>query len=97
MGESTARVMSCQMSDCLFNHDSHCHAIAITIQNRSPVCRTCLKASSKNGVSGVKCSVGACREFQCRYNQGLNCMAEGIKVGPHKNNAYCLTFTVRPS
>jgi len=97
MGESTARVIACEMSECLFNHGSSCHAIAITIQNRFPVCNTCLKASSKNGVSGLDCAVRACREFDCQYNHRLTCTADGIKVGPHKKQAYCMTFTAKPS
>jgi hypothetical protein len=39
--------------------------------------------------------VGACLRIDCRHNDGLECTADAIRIGPDVDGANCLTYRPR--
>ena len=87
------KVLDCNMTDCAYNEDKMCHAVAITVGDLEPVCDTYMKGASKGGISDAIGGVGACKVNQCLYNDSLECTADGIHVGVRSGHADCTTFT----
>lgn len=86
-------VTECMASVCAYNVNNNCHARAITIgDSLLPGCDTFMAGSrhakSVNQIAGI----GACKTVGCKFNNDLECMAEGIQVGMVKNKANCMTF-----
>ena len=86
------RIVDCNMSDCAYNSENMCHALAITVGANSPMCDTFLKLGTKGGAKEATGSVGACKVQNCKFNDSLECSAEGIHVGRHADHAECDTF-----
>lgn len=90
------KVFECMMTDCAYNTDKKCHAMAITVGGgRCPLCDTVMKASKKGGVMDMNGSVGACKVENCQFNDSLECDAGGIRVTMHQQHAECATFKSR--
>ena len=90
------RVSHCEVSECSYNMDNRCHAMAITIgDSMHPHCDTmCVsdcKCSQKQNIAGV----GACKTSTCVHNQSLECGAPEINVGFCDQDVDCLTFKSR--
>lgn len=89
-------VTKCMVSECAYNTSSNCHARAITIGDPlKPGCDTFMKGSHHTNQIQQIAGIGACKTANCRFNEALECMAEGIQVGMIKNEANCMTFAVR--
>lgn len=90
------KVTACEVSQCAYNDNKDCHALAITIGDISkPKCDTFFQTSIHGGVKDTTAGVGACKISECNYNEELECSAANIKVGMKSGTAECLTFTKR--
>ncbi|KJS00483.1 MAG: hypothetical protein VR65_13075 [Desulfobulbaceae bacterium BRH_c16a] len=91
------KVTACEVSQCAYNANKACHAMAITIGDISnrPKCDTFFQTSIHGGVKETTAGVGACKISECNYNEELECSAANIKVGMKSGTAECLTFTKR--
>jgi len=91
------KVTQCEATDCAYNVEKVCHAMAITMSSGSePECLTYLSGQKKGGDQQTVGKVGACKAEHCEYNQNLECHAPGISVGQKESDeASCLTFEVR--
>ncbi len=96
MSKKMPSVSECEMSDCAYNQNRACHALAITVgDDTCPMCDTFFDSARKGGDRDVTGSVGACKESNCQYNDALECSAPAIKVGEHSDHADCSTFKSR--
>ncbi len=85
-------VHDCSATGCSYNHDSGCHAGAITIGGDHAHCGTFVTIGFRAGLArtGV---VGACHRTDCTHNDGLECSAADVQVGGRgEDKADCLTF-----
>jgi hypothetical protein len=86
------RVRDCAVFMCAYNQQG-CHAFAITIGSSDHAhCETFVEAPAKAGIESVVAQVGACKRADCRHNDGLQCQAPSITVGPDLDTADCLTY-----
>ncbi|HEY3377420.1 MAG TPA: DUF1540 domain-containing protein [Armatimonadota bacterium] len=84
-------VNRCDVENCFYNTDLHCHAPAINVGGDHPNCDTFIAKGThipRNEMS----IVGACHVDQCRWNADLTCHASGIVVQHHTDHADCGTF-----
>ncbi|HAR63452.1 MAG: DUF1540 domain-containing protein [Candidatus Margulisiibacteriota bacterium] len=93
MDSMIPKVLDCEMTDCTYNQEKTCHAVAITVGDIEPVCDTYMKTTAKGGLVDTIGGVGACKVDRCLYNESYECTADGIHVGLHVNHAECSTFT----
>ena len=86
-------VSQCDVSQCGYNVDKHCHAKAITVgDNINPGCDTFFNTSQHNKEMKRIAGVGACKVSNCKHNNDFECTAENIIVGFAKQKINCLTF-----
>ncbi len=89
-------VTICEVDDCAYNMDSHCHTKAITIgDGTNPKCDTFCRSARKGGEAETIAGVGACKVSVCAYNANLECLAPGITVGYSEQEPDCMTFEMR--
>ena len=88
------KVTSCSVTGCAYNTNMGCHAMAITIGDLpdDPACDTYFETGSHGGKKELTAGVGACKSFECKFNQDYECTAAQIKVGMKGQQADCLTF-----
>jgi hypothetical protein len=88
------KVMDCSVSDCAYNAEKACHAMAITIGDNpnQPVCDTFFKSSAHGGVKDMTAGVGACKTADCSFNKDFECTASNIHVGMKGGEPDCLTY-----
>ncbi len=87
-----SKVSECKASECAYNLDLTCHAIAITVGDGDrPMCDTFFKTEMRKTVKGTA-GVGACKVSDCRHNLDFECAASTIRVGTMGANGACLTF-----
>ena len=91
------QVKQCDVSECAYNSDHMCHAIAVTIGHADdhPMCDTFCPSQSKGGVPNMIAGVGACKVSACQHNDSLECTATSISVGHQSDEVDCLTFKHR--
>jgi phosphoribosylformylglycinamidine (FGAM) synthase-like enzyme len=87
------KILDCNVTDCAYNNTNECHAAAITVGDKEPMCDTFTISSAKAGIAEAIGGVGACKVADCAYNDALECTADGIHVGTHSGHADCMTFT----
>jgi hypothetical protein len=89
-------VLSCDMTDCDYNRNEQCHAMAVTIgDSDNPMCDTFWVTEGKKAKAGdpkQSGRIGACRMSQCIYNERLQCMSGSITVGQKEQNPMCRTY-----
>lgn len=95
---AAAKVRGCQVSECVYNVDGLCHAVAITVGDEN--CPKCETFNSFYNVgrgkdTGRIAEVGACKASSCIFNVGRKCQSEGIKVDCIDTGPQCLTFQPR--
>ncbi len=96
MAVQTPKVLDCNVTECSYNSNKQCHAVAITVGDSTcAMCDTYFKSSQKGGAMEVTGSVGACKEADCRHNKSLECSAPGIHVSNHMDHADCSTYARR--
>jgi hypothetical protein len=85
-------VQRCSVDECAYNHDSCCHAKAITIGDGvHPGCDTFLSGSTGHTRASIMAGVGACKVSDCEYNDDLECSADSIEVAITGDTAECMT------
>lgn len=90
------KVLDCSVTDCSYNQNKACHALAITVGDSTcAMCDTYFKSSQKGGAAELTGSVGACKENDCKFNNSLECAAPGIHVANHVGHADCATYSRR--
>jgi hypothetical protein len=90
------KVTTCSVSECCFNDDAKCHAMAIQVGRDHPMCDTFTpQTGSACGAPDLSGSVGACLVNACSFNAQLLCSAPGITVGGHAGHADCQTYRQR--
>lgn len=97
MAMEMPKVMDCSVSDCAYNANKACHAMAITIGEDpdEPICDTFFESSTHGGVKDITAGVGACKSYECSYNEDYECTASNIHVGMKEDQPDCLTFEKR--
>ncbi len=89
------KVSACKASDCAYNLDQACHAIAITVGDGArAACDTFFKTDTRRTVKGTA-GVGACKVSNCRHNLDFECGATDIRVGVVEEAVSCVTFEPR--
>jgi len=89
-------ITKCMVSECAYNAASNCHARAITVgDSLHPHCDTFMKGSRHVKQIQQTAGIGACKTSTCKFNDDLECMAEGVHVGMVKSEANCMTFALR--
>ncbi len=87
-----SRVTECRATECAYNVNSACHAIAITVGDGiTPMCDTFFKTDFRKSLKGTA-GVGACKVTDCRHNLDFECGATSIRVGSMGETGACLTF-----
>ena len=87
------KIMQCTATQCAYNQEKQCHALAITIGDAThPHCDTFFEAPMKGGDPAMTGSVGACKVDICRFNESFECHAQGIQVGFLRDDMDCQTF-----
>lgn len=87
------RITQCQVTQCAYNRELVCHALAITVgDDDHPRCDTFFEFTRPGGDPEAVGAVGACKVTSCAYNKSLECSAPNIQVGPKADQADCLTF-----
>ena len=88
------KVTKCDVSQCCYNNNKVCHALAITVgDDANPRCDTYVTGcKNKAGDAAAMAGVGACKVSLCRHNKNLECQAPAITVGRGSDLADCLTF-----
>ena len=89
-------VSECEVSECAYNQDGLCHALAITIGDpAAPHCDTFCGMMAKGGDPNSVAGVGACKMTTCKFNGSLECQAPAISVGYQADEVECLTYRGR--
>lgn len=89
-------VSSCEVSECAYNMDNMCHAMAITVGDSvHPKCDTFCTSYAEEVDEDCIAGVGACKTTACTFNEGLECSADDICVGFNREEIDCLTFEER--
>jgi hypothetical protein len=90
-------VSECTVTECAYNTDQNCHAMAITIGEDpdDPTCDTYFESDIHGGVQDVIAGVGACKASDCQHNDSFECTAPSIQVGFRQDQVDCLTFEMR--
>lgn len=91
------KVSECEMSECSYNRQGQCHALAITIGNSgTPRCDTFCTSPTEGGEANATAGVGACKTTSCVFNSNLECSAPSIRVSRlSRNEADCATYKSR--
>ncbi len=89
-------IKKCDVTECVYNARSSCHAKAITIgDNIKPNCDTFMEGTGHIMNSGIKAGVGACKVSGCTYNSDFECSAESINISQQGGTIHCMTFVAR--
>jgi hypothetical protein len=92
MATKMPKVEDCSATECSYNADGSCHAMAINIGGSEPLCDTYYKGGKKGGITSIIGGVGACHVEKCTFNDALECSANGIHVNMAGPRALCATF-----
>lgn len=97
MEQHMPKVMECNASNCAYNSDQACHALAITIgePDGEPSCDTFFTSQKSGGVDNATAGVGACKIDECKFNEGFECTASAIQVGMQAGEPDCMTYENR--
>jgi hypothetical protein len=91
-------VIDCEATQCAYNKNRICHAIAVNVGGPTDVCPNCdtfFQTQMKGGVDAVVGGVGACKVRDCKFNQSFECSAKGINMKAHENHVDCSTYSAR--
>lgn len=88
------KVSECSVSECAYNENSICHAIAITVGDKSDEskCDTFIQSDIHGGFEETIAGVGACKASDCQFNERFECVSPSIQVGFEGGTSHCLTF-----
>ena len=95
-GIEAAAVSRCAVSECTYNMEQRCSAIAIVIASGPhPRCGTFLKTSNSSSGRIGDAQVGECRYSICRHNTDARCSAGNIEVDYWWGVVDCRTYASR--
>jgi hypothetical protein len=86
-----SRIVTCNMLNCVYNKNNCCRTLGITVGPHAE-CNTFSHASGKGGFDEISGGVGACLDTTCKFNERLECKAQGICVAIHDRHPDCETF-----
>lgn len=99
MNEVTASmplVSQCNVAQCGYNIDSHCHAKAITVGDLSvPKCDTYMDSINHEVDPKIRAGVGACKTISCAHNRNFECTSDQVSIGMINYVVNCLTFKLK--
>lgn len=90
-------VEKCSVTECAYNKEEICHALAITVGDNTacvPRCDTYFPNEQHSEVF-AQAVVGACKASCCVFNQEFECAAGAIRVDHHGKEVDCVTFKPR--
>jgi hypothetical protein len=86
-------VNQCAATECAYNDNRSCRALAITIGEPSAhTCATYAPKQAKGGRQMTIANVGACKASTCVNNSNLTCTAAQVTMGLEGGQVRCLTF-----
>ena len=87
-------IVSCSGSDCSYNANLTCNAMAVTIgEQREAFCDTFYKSVQRIAYPDMTSFVGACKMENCRFNRKLECTAyKGVSLMGRADHVICSTF-----
>ncbi len=89
------QVKQCKVSECGYNRDKSCHALAITVgESDNPTCGTFFQSSTRTTTEQIA-GVGSCKVSSCFHNADFECHADGIMVDRASSVAKCTTYKRR--
>ena len=90
-------VKGCEVSKCVYNADSACHAKAITVGDTvRPDCDTYFTLPSAHTKAVQRqAGVGACKMSDCKFNEDFECISPEISMGFLKDAPKCMTYSAR--
>ncbi|RJP16080.1 MAG: DUF1540 domain-containing protein [Candidatus Abyssobacteria bacterium SURF_5] len=89
------QVKQCKVSECGYNRDKACHALAITVgESDNPKCGTFFKSDTHTSTEQLA-GVGSCKVSSCFHNADFECHADGITVERNGGTALCMTYRRR--
>ncbi|MDX1763698.1 MAG: DUF1540 domain-containing protein [bacterium] len=91
--EQMPMIVSCTGSDCSYNKDMICNAMAVTIgEEGEAICDTYYHGSRRIAYPETVSFVGACKMESCRFNRYLECTAYwGVSLVGREGRVYCDT------
>ncbi len=97
MLEKMPLIVSCTGSDCAYNRNLTCNAMAVTIgADREAVCDTFYHTDHKVAHPDAVSFVGACKMEGCRFNRNLECTAySGVSLVGDNGRVSCHTYEDR--
>lgn len=86
-------VQRCEVSECAYNRQNACHALAITVGDLTGhLCDTSISMGRHTQHKGTA-GIGACRAVDCIHNDDFECQADGVRIGMPGGQAECTTFS----
>ncbi len=97
MLEKMPLIVSCTGSDCAYNRDLTCNAMAVTMgADRQAVCDTFYRSDHQVAHPDSVSFVGACKMEGCRFNRNLECTAfSGVSLVGDNGRVRCHTYEAR--
>ncbi len=94
MLEKMPLIVSCTGSECAYNRNLTCNAMAVTIgADREAVCDTFYRTERKVAHPDAVSFVGACKMEGCRFNRNLECTAySGVSLVGDHGRVRCHTY-----
>jgi hypothetical protein len=90
-------INECDVTSCIYNLKSACHAKAITIGDGvMPGCDTFMKGSGHVKNANITAGVGACKVAICSFNTDYECFANSVTVAQKGDMVHCMTYMPRP-
>jgi hypothetical protein len=88
-------VKKCDVTECCFNTENKCHAVAIQVGDQVPQCDTYSQKKESCGFKELTADVGACKVTECVHNVDLICTADAIDVSWRHQRPECISFSHR--
>lgn len=89
-------VSECSATECAYNRNRACQARAITVGNGVHAgCDTYCDSTQRAKRSLASAGIGACKMADCKFNDGLECMAPSIQMGRVQKQVNCMTYSAR--
>jgi hypothetical protein len=86
-------VNTCEVSECSYNGEGLCHALAITVGDQQTArCDTFCDLGKQGGDRSTAGHVGACKMDDCAFNEQLECQAPAISVAHKGSEVDCMTY-----
>jgi len=86
-------VNSCTATECAYNTEKKCRAMAITVGDmNAAICDTYTPRDEKGGTKMTVANVGACKVADCKHNEHLYCTAATVSIGIKNGKVSCQSY-----